>query len=243
LGRECTKVFIKTHDFFEANVKYCAIPFVKNLTIETAILKTFDFTAGMSWVNLQYLKPISMIRRGLQTIISVFVLSGFSSRAMAQYSDNPLKDERWLSLGAGANTAANLSWQVMGAWSTRGDYFINQIRFGYTQELIEAPDDPFTFRKDRLVEVGYLLGDGWGGKNWYATGSIGLGLNLRLYADSGDYRDRYVAAVSPGLPAQIDFGIMLNKQWGVGFTVLGNFSIRAQYYGALFGIHYRLRED
>lgn len=184
-----------------------------------------------------------MIRRGLRIISCCIILWGQSALATAQYEDNPLKDERWLTLGVGANTAANFSWQTLGTWSTRGDYFLNQIRLGYTQELIEAPDDPFTFRKDRLVELGYLLGDGWSGKRWYASGSIGLALNLRMYADSGAYQDRYVAAVSPGIPAQIDFGVMFNKQWGMGFTLVGNFNIRAYYYGALFAIHYRLRED
>lgn len=163
-------------------------------------------------------------------------------KTYAQYKDNPLKDKQWLTLGAGGNTADNISWQIAGSWATRGESFLNQFRVGYSQELIEAANDPYTFRKNRLAELAYMLGDGWGGKNWYVTGAAGFALNVRMYADSGVYEMRYVTAVSPGIPVQIDFGVMLNKNWGAGFSLVGNLNFRESYYGALIGIHYRLKD-
>jgi len=159
----------------------------------------------------------------------------------AQYKENPLKDRKWASLSGGVNSADNVSWQVMGNLSSRGDFFVTQLRLGYSQELIEPVNDPFTFRKNRLVELSYLLGDGWGGKHWYATGTVGFGLNVRMYADSGDYQLRYVTTLSPAIPAQIDFGLLLNKQWGAGISVVGNLNFRQSYFGALLGVTYRMK--
>lgn len=160
--------------------------------------------------------------------------------AQAQYTDNPLTGEKWLSLGAGANSADSVSWQVMGNWSSRGEYFLNQIRVAYSQELLTGPNDPFSFRKNRLAEVGYMLGDGWRGDNWYATASAGFGLDLRMFGDSADYKLRYVTVMTPAIPAQIDIGVLFGKKIGAGISLVGNFNFRQSYYGAILNLRIRV---
>ncbi len=224
-----TKIILLNSSYFEGEV-----------VIEVDHLKTFVVTTAFLPIHRQYLAP-SMREFSCKILLLavLFFLQVYSSDA--QYKDNPLKDKQWLTLGAGANTADNISWQVAGTWATRGDFFLNQLRVGYSQELIEAANDPYTFRKNRFAELAYMLGDGWGGKNWYVTGAAGFALNVRMYADSGDYAMRYVTTVAPGFPAQIDFGVMLNKNWGAGFSLVANLNFRESYYGALIGIHYRLK--
>lgn len=178
------------------------------------------------------------VPKKITLLLQLIVFSGFIN---AQYLENPLKDKKWASVLGGLNSSENVSWQMIGNWSSRGEFFVTQLRLGYSQELIEPVNDPFTFRKNRMAELSYLLGDGWGGKRWYATGTIGFGLNVRMYADSGDYQLRYVTTLSPAIPAQIDFGLLLNKKWGAGISLVGNLNFRQSYFGALMGVSYRMK--
>ncbi len=167
---------------------------------------------------------------------------GIQMPCWSQYTDNPLKGQEWLSLGGGVNSADGYAWQALATGNLRGEFFLNQVRVGYSQQLMEKPNDPFSFRKNRLAEVAYLLGDGWGGKHWYASGAAGFALNVRMYADSGEYKLRYVTAVSPGIAAQMDVGLWFNSKWGAGLSLVGNLNFRQSYGGVLFGIHYRLKQ-
>lgn len=161
--------------------------------------------------------------------------------ANAQYEDNPLKGKKWATLGAGLNTADNISWQTAITGTMRGETMITQLRFGYSQELIEAANDSCTNVKNRIIEMGLLWGDGWGGKRWFVAGTLGFGLNVRMYCTPGDYEDfEYLTAVTLGIPAHIELGVMASKNIGITLSVLGNWNFRQPYAGAHLGVTYRM---
>jgi hypothetical protein len=160
--------------------------------------------------------------------------------AKAQYEDNPLKGRKWFSVTGGVNTADYLSWQGLASFSSRGETVLTQARLGYSQELIKAPGDSCRDNMNRLSEAGLLWGDGWGKKNWFVTGAIGFGLNVRMYCDHGAYENRYLTAVTLGVPAQVEFGLQLSKQIGIELLLSGNWNFRAPYGGVHIGIFYRL---
>ncbi|MFN0032651.1 MAG: hypothetical protein ACKVOR_10875 [Flavobacteriales bacterium] len=154
----------------------------------------------------------------------------------AQYEDNPLNGLRWATLSAGANTADNISWQACAAASIRGSTMLTQLRVAYSQELIEAPDDTCTAMKNKITEIGILWGDGFGGRHWFVTGTLGFGLNVRTYCARAEYGGfRSVTAVTIGIPAHIEAGIMLDKKSAITMSIIGNWNFRQPYAGALLG--------
>src|SRR5690606_19234152 len=103
---------------------------------------------------------------GRNALVSLTAVCCSFGYLIAQYTENPLKDVRWMSMSVGANTADHVSWQTGITYSTRGETLLTQMRIMYSQELIEAPDDSIFFRKNKLAEFALMWGDGWGGKNW-----------------------------------------------------------------------------
>lgn len=121
---------------------------------------------------------------------------------------------------------------------------MTSLRFAYTQELIEGADDSVTFRKNRIIETGIMWGEGWGGRRWYAAGSAGMSINLRMYGDSAIENNtsfQYFSALTLGVPAQIEAGVFLNKQLAINTTLLGNWNFRQPYIGVHLGITYRFK--
>ncbi len=160
--------------------------------------------------------------------------------AFAQYEANPLTGMKWLTISGGLNTADHISWQGMASASMRGETMITQFRLGYSEEFIESPNDSCTQRKNRIIEAGVLWGDGWTSRKWFFTGSVGFGLNMRMYCADADYGDfRYVTAMTIGVPAQIELGYLLNKKWAMTFVGVGNWNFRQPYVGAHLGLTYR----
>ena len=168
----------------------------------------------------------------IKLLLLLFAVLVLSSQAGAQYSDNPLRNSRWYSAGIGLNTSDYWSWQTAFTYSKRGEASLVQARLAYTQELWMAADDSCTDRHNRLTEVGILWGDGWAGKRWYATGSIGFGFNMRMYCRKADYESEYITGLTLGVPIQVEAGVLLGKKSGISLIGLGNWNFREPYLGA-----------
>ncbi len=169
-------------------------------------------------------------------LISIVLLTLAYMQGFAQYTDNPLLGKHWATLSGGLNTADNVSWQACASAAMRGETMMTQARIAYSQELIEVANDTCTFRKNNLTELAVMWGDGWGGKHWYVTGTLGFGFNVRMYCDDKDYGGyRYLTAVTIGLPAQIDVGVLFGKYSGITLSMLGNWNFRQAYAGAHLG--------
>lgn len=153
--------------------------------------------------------------------------------ALAQYEDNPLRGSRWVSVGGGINSSDYWSWQGMVTYSKRGEGSLVQVRGAFTQELWMADNDSCTERHNKLSELGVLWGDGWGGRNWYVTGSVGFGLNVRQYCRKADYENEYITGLTLGVPFQVEAGLRLGKYSAVTLTGVGNWNFREPYAGAL----------
>ena len=160
--------------------------------------------------------------------------------AMAQYEDSPLKGERWATISGGPNSMDYLSWQGMGSLSIRGESVLTQVRIGYSQELIQPKLDSCSGRINRLTEIGLLWGDGWATNQWYATASIGFGLNMRMFCSHKLYEDKYITVMTIGVPTQIEFGVYINNKIGVNMVGVANWNFRAPYIGGHLGVFYRL---
>jgi len=184
---------------------------------------------------------IGWIRDGLNQWLLVILVLLFSIFSQAQYEDNPLKGKKWTTVSGGVNTMDFVSWQGMMSYSSRGETVLTQTRLAYSQELIKAPDDSCAEHRNRLIEAGLLWGDGWGKKKWYVTGAIGFGLNVRMYCDHSVYESRYLTAVTLGIPAQVEFGVMVSKKMGINVVAVGNWNFRAPYAGAHLGMFYLLK--
>lgn len=164
-----------------------------------------------------------------------------SSHVMsAQYADNPLKGRRWLSFSAGINTADYYSWQGMISYSKRGESSLTQVRVAHTQELLFSSDDTCTSRLNRLTEFALLWGDGWGGSSWYVTGSVGFGLNVRMFCRQASYEEQYITSITVGVPLQVETGIYLGKKSAIGLIGTGNWNFRESYLGVNLAYTYRL---
>lgn len=150
----------------------------------------------------------------------------------AQYTDNPLRGNRWVTIGAGLNTADYWSWQGMLSYSKRGETSLVQARLAFTQELWIEVSDSCTESRNKLTEVGVLWGDGWGGKAWYATGSVGFGFNLRQFCRKADYENEYVSGITLGVPFQLEAGLRLGKYSAISLVGVGNWNFREPYAGA-----------
>lgn len=164
----------------------------------------------------------------------------FSVGVFSQIEENPLKGKTWFNAGTGLTNMDNVSWQAFGSVAKRGETLTTQFRMAYSQEFIESTMDTCTERKNKLAEMGILWGDGWGGRKWYAHGSIGFGLNMRFYCDDADYGYRYLTAITIGVPAQIELGAMIDPHLGIALVGTGNWNFRAPYAGGTLGIFYRL---
>lgn len=176
---------------------------------------------------------------------SAFLLVLATSSAMAQYSENPMTNRRWVNLSNGVNTADNLSWQTALTYSKRSDVLMSAVRLGYTQELIEGADDSVTVSKNKIIELGMMWGEAFGGNKWYISASAGMGLNVRIYGD--DIEDttafRTVTGVTIGVPVQIEAGFFINDKWGLNATGVANWNFRQPYVGAHFGVIYRFKKS
>jgi|GEM_PF-818930 len=164
----------------------------------------------------------------------------------AQYTVNPLTDKRWMSVSGGANTADNISWQAGVSYAFHGETLLTQMRVMYSQELIEAPDDSCFAYKNRIAEFGIMWGDGWGGRHWYVSGAIGMGVNVRMYCDEKPQDKEsfeYFAATTIGVPAQAEVGVLVSESVGINLSVLGNWNFRQPYIGAHLGVVYRLKKS
>ena len=168
---------------------------------------------------------------------------GWASQSCAQYEDNPLKGKEWFSLSGGLNTMDHISWQTAGTFSSRGETVLTQARIAYGQELIEAANDTFTMRKNRLLEAGLLWGDGYGGKKWYVSGAVGFGFNVRMFCTKKEYEEVYITKFTLGIPLQIEAGVFVSKNIGINFVAIGNWNFRAPYGGVHLGVFYRLNKS
>jgi len=160
----------------------------------------------------------------------------------AQYSDNPLRGKRWYSVGAGINSSDYWSWQGMFSYSKRGETSLVQARVAFTQELWIASNDSCTEKHNKLIELGVLWGDGWGGKHWYATGSVGFGFNVRMYCRPADYGYEYITGLTLGVPFQIEAGVLLGKKSGLSLIGVGNWNFREPYLGAQLALYRMLTQ-
>lgn len=167
--------------------------------------------------------------------ISVFIsicVAVCTDGVWAQYEDNPLRGKRWWTIAGGINTADYWSWQGMVSYSKRGESSLIQTRVAFTQELWMSADDSCTERRNKLSEFGVLWGDGWGGKRWYATGSVGFGFNVRQFCRKADYENEFVTGITLGVPFQIEAGLRFGKYSGIGLVGVGNWNFREPYLGA-----------
>jgi hypothetical protein len=153
-------------------------------------------------------------------------------QARAQYSDNPLRGMRWIGVSSGMNTSDNWAWQTMLTYSKRGEGSLVQARAGYTQELWLTGKDSCPEYRNKLVELGLLWGEGWGGKSWYVTGSVGFGFNLRRYCRLEGYENDVVTGLTLGVPFQMEAGIRLGEYSGLSLIGVGNWNFREPYAGA-----------
>ena len=152
-------------------------------------------------------------------------------QVIAQYEDNPLRGQRWVSVSGGLNTSDYWSWQGMVTYSKRGEGSLVQTRVALTQELFMAADDSCTEKHNKLAEIGVLWGDGWGGRSWYVTGSVGFGFNVRQYCRRADYENEYITGVTLGVPFQVEFGVSVGKKSGLSLLGVGNWNFREPYAG------------
>jgi hypothetical protein len=170
------------------------------------------------------------------------ILWSSSPEACCQYGNNPLKNQRWMTYTAGMGTMDYISWTTSGSYSKRGETLLTQVKLAYSQEFIESKNDSCTSVKNRLAESGILWGDGYAWKHGYVSGALGFGFNIRFYCDQGAYEDRYLSALTIGLPAQIETGFYIGKQWNAGLVLSGNWNLRAPYLAAQIGVGYRFKK-
>jgi hypothetical protein len=101
-------------------------------------------------------------------------------QVIAQYEDNPLRGQRWVSVSGGLNTSDYWSWQGMVTYSKRGEGSLVQTRVALTQELFMAADDSCTEKHNKLAEIGVL----WealerNGKSFYNFGEANETAHVR----------------------------------------------------------------
>jgi hypothetical protein len=188
--------------------------------------------------------PITPLTRYPIAMRFLFLFLLLPSAVLAQYTANPLEGMRWMTFSGGANTADYRSWQAGVSYASRSEVILTQLRAMYSQELIEAPDDTCFSTKNKLAEIGILWGDGWGGRNWYVSGSVGMGLNVRSYCDfeiQNDSEFRTVTAVTIGVPAQVEAGVWVSPTIGINMLLLGNWNFRQPYAGAHLGCVWRMK--
>lgn len=164
--------------------------------------------------------------------------------AVAQYTTNPLAEKKWVNVAAGLSNMDNISWNVGATASFRGDVIIMSARLAYSQELIEAANDSVFSPKNRLLELGMMWGEGYGGKNWYVSAVGGMGLNVRFFGDDEEDSDavRRLAAVTIGVPLQIEFGIFMTDNIALTFNGIANWNFREPYAGGQMGVTYRVKK-
>jgi hypothetical protein len=174
----------------------------------------------------------SILKRALKSAVIALFLLATRLQADAQYSDNPLRGSRWLSVSSGMNTSDNWAWQAMLTYSKRGEGSLVQARAAYTQELWLTDTDSCPDFRNKLAELGVLWGDGWGGKSWYVTGAVGFGFNIRRYCTLGGYENDIVTGLTLGVPFQVEAGIKFGEHSGLSLIGVGNWNFREPYAGA-----------
>jgi hypothetical protein len=191
---------------------------------------------------LYNLRIMLMIQRFLCFFI-VLIVANANQMLYGQYSDNPLKGQRWCTLSGGLGNMDYISWGTGISYSKRGETLLTQVKLAFSQEFIESAEDTCTAVKNRLIESGIMWGDGYAWKHAYVSGSLGFGFNIRYYCDQGDFEDRYLSALTVGLPAQIEAGIYLGKHWAAGLVLVGNWNLRSPYVASYLGVSYRLKKQ
>ncbi len=171
-----------------------------------------------------------------------FMLIFVSNISDAQYTENPLKEKRWIGFAGGLNTADNISWNGTAFYTKRSEVILTTTRVGYSQEFIESANDSCFSMKNKIAEFGIMWGDGWGGDHWYLTGAAGFGFNVRRYCDDRAQGDVGLTAVTVGIPFQVEIGAMLNPRLGVVLVAMGNWNLRQAYLGANLGMVWRLKK-
>ena len=174
----------------------------------------------------------SILKRVLKSALVVAFMLSMLSQVEAQYSDNPLRGSRWLGVSSGMNTSDNWAWQAMLTYSKRGEGSLVQARAAYTQELWLTGNDSCPEYRNKLAEFGVLWGDGWGGKSWYVTGTVGFGFNVRRYCKLEGYENDVVTGLTLGVPFQVEAGIKLSEHSGISLIGVGNWNFREPYAGA-----------
>lgn len=161
-----------------------------------------------------------------------------------QYTSNPLKDKRWFNVSAGLTNMDNISWMASASVSMRTDVLITSGRVAYSQELFEADNDSVLSPKNKLVELGLMWGEGYGGDKWYVSLVGGMGLNLRMYADDDDNTPeiRKLTAVTIGVPVQLELGAFITDQLGISINGVANWNFREPYFGGHIGCFYRFKK-
>ena len=174
-----------------------------------------------------------MIKRTgqLSALFAAFLLL-FRGQVVAQYSDNPLRGMRWVGVSSGMNTSDNWAWQGMLTYSKRGEGSLVQARAAYAQELWLTGNDSCPEYRNKLAEFGVLWGEGWGGKSWYVSGTVGFGFNVRRQCKPGGYENEIETGLTLGVPFQIEAGIRLGEYSGISLIGVGNWNFREPYVGA-----------
>lgn len=174
----------------------------------------------------------SILKRVLKSALVVAFILSNRLHVDAQYSDNPLRGSRWVGVSSGMNTSDNWAWQAMLTYSKRGEGSLVQARAGYTQELSLTVNDSCPEYRNKLVELGLLWGEGWGGKSWYVSGTVGFGFNVRRQCKPGGYENEIETGLTLGVPFQIEAGIRLGESSGISLIGVGNWNFREPYAGA-----------
>lgn len=194
---------------------------------KTIVVSSVISDAGLANENTR--EVINVLKASL---FALFWWVFSTSAAHAQYEDNPLRNRRWYSVSGGLNTSDYWSWQGMFSYSKRGEGSLIQTRLAFTQELWMAPNDSCTEKHNKLSELGVLWGDGWAGKRWYVTGSMGFGFNVRQYCRSAGYNYEYITGLTLGVPFQVEAGLLLGKKAGLSIIGIANWNFREPYAGA-----------
>lgn len=189
-----------------------------------------------------FIFQFSSMKNNLVAILCICLFCS-TSPLLGQYTDSPLKGQRWLNVAGGLGTMDHISWGVGATFSKRGETLLTQVKLAYNQEFIESDHDTCTSRKNRLLETGIMWGDGYAWRHGYVSGSIGFGFNVRYYCDKGDFNDRYLSALTIGLPAQIEAGFYIGKNWTAGVTLVGNWNLRSPYVAPYLGVGYRFKKQ
>jgi hypothetical protein len=164
--------------------------------------------------------------------------------SVAQYEDSPMKGVRYAHVSGGLNTSDFRSWNTSLYAHQRGESALVSQRLSFSQEYISAPNDSILSKKNRQLELAFMVGEGWKGKRkdwWVATG-VGMSLIARMYADfqpQSPTEIDYLTKFTMGAAGFAEAGWMVQKNWGIVLNAYGNWNFRQPYWGANIGVAYR----